>query len=200
MKRLVNLVQFTWAGRIIIVVILVVSAFALYWSLNTRLALLYGSRSLLQQISSVEADINSLQLQWKSENADQITTDLVQRESKLVMRDNSVVVAWLNGIVQAAKVEGISIEYVTKKVKLSNRYHDLQEVPVIISIGPDRAMRSDLAYKLLVEFAHHLLSESGYRMHLERIAAKGDGRVLQNITFYLTVMTYAKAGVAGKVL
>ncbi|TLS75024.1 hypothetical protein FE236_10210 [Mariprofundus erugo] len=187
MSKIVNFVRFTWAGRIIIVTILAVSVIALYWSLNTRLALLYGSRSLARQIASVQNDIDSLKLLWQAEDAEKKMLQLQQLEDQRIMSGNAELVRWLDALIQQARIHHIDMDYRTEPPKPSSRFSDLLEVPVTLTFTTGEKLNTAVAYDAILSFSRNLLMTTGYRMEIDHTTAQGNAKDLQDVTIYLSV-------------
>lgn len=187
MAKIVNFIRFTWAGRIAIVMILVASVIALYWSLNTRLSLLYGSRSLARQISAVQNDIDSLKLLWQAEDAEKKMVQLQQLEDRRIMSGNTELVRWLDALIQEARLHHIDLDYRTEPPKPSSRFSDLLEVPVTLTFTTGEKLAEEKAYDAILDFARHLVMTTDYRMEIDHTTAQGNAKDLQDIAIYLSV-------------
>jgi len=181
-----------WLARIILIILIVGSTGAIWWSINERLALIYGARSIQQQQAKIQLDIDRLQMQWSSQNHEKIAADLLVAETRL-MPDQSTLADWLSGFITAAQNQQIKLVYNVGRARPSTqKLGNIQLIPVQIILRPSDRLKQADAYKKILDFARNI-TDNRWRMDVSTASVSGNGSEFEQLEIHIEMWMLNKA-------
>ncbi|GAV20723.1 hypothetical protein MMIC_P1696 [Mariprofundus micogutta] len=173
-----------WAARIVLIALILLSIGVIWWSINERLELLNGAKSISQQQETMRREIDHLQLKWSAQNHEKIAEDLAAAENKLMPDQNSLA-EWLEKFIAKAQKQRINLIYnVGRAHPTPQKLGNVHLVPIQIILRPSRDLNQRNAYKKILDFAKSI-TNSSWRMDVTSASVTGSSDQLDQLEMYV---------------
>lgn len=184
-----------WVTRIIVALLAIASIAIILWSLNARLGLIYGAKSLLNQEQKIGHDIEMLKVKVQALQPEQLNDALAIAESN-IMQGQGLLLKWLNSQIKEAKKRNLKLSYkIDKLEKASAKFPAYERLPIHLSLMPTEGTDPKMAYQDLILLARDIVS-SPWRIDLDETSLTGNGEKIMSLNMTITVwMSRKKQGI-----
>jgi len=186
-----------WLARIVLIILILASIGAIWWSINERLSLIYGATSITRQQASIERESDKLQMQWSSQNHEKIGSELEKAESKL-MPDQKSMADWLGNYITKAQNQQIQLVYNVGRAQLPlKQLGNIHLVPIQIILRPSDNLRQQDAYTKILDFAKDI-TDNEWRMDVSSASVTGNGRRFEQLEMQIKIWMSGKVNANGE--
>jgi len=188
-----------WMARIILILLLLASIGAIWWSVNERLSLLYGATSITQQQADIQRGIDQSQMKWSSQNHEKIAADLLLAEDKL-MPDQNTMADWLENFISQAQDRRIQLVYnVGRAHPSTDKLSNIHLVPIQIILRPSATMKQSNAYKKLITFAKSITNNE-WRMDVTNASVIGSREQFEQLEMHIEMWMLGEVDQSGNAI
>lgn len=188
-----------WAVRIVLAVLALGSITMIWWSLNERLSLVYGSKSLIQQQEDIRREIDLLKVKINGQQPTLVEARLANAEAKM-MQGQSTLAKWLNSQIAEAQKRNIKLTYsIRNPEKASEKLADYEMLPIEFTIAPTANLDPLYSYQDILTFADDIVSGQ-WRTTLVETRTAGDGKNVQamSMKIFLWMRKDTKSAITSK--